>query len=235
MQGAVLNVLAPSFSRLDAAACERVVKLTRDWQRYRVPAWEAIEQQQWQAIAIYRNMYQGVMPQTDQKTGTNRVYLLRLLNLRRAAHMASAACETAAKEWKKPVLQRTPEPEFHDFFLSFGYWKFAQSLSAVVETRVRLAGASAGVRAFHLAHKRYPSSLEEAGVGDLNVDPYTGGGFVYRVSDRGFLLYSVGPDGQDDNGHRAQNHGGKPGDITMRQSQSPSPAGSSLGEPVWTE
>lgn len=54
---------------------------------------------------------------------------------------------------------------------------------------------------YRTRHGSYPATLEETGLqeGMLN-DPFSGGSLVYRPSDRGILLYSVGRDRIDDGG-----------------------------------
>jgi len=56
------------------------------------------------------------------------------------------------------------------------------------------------LHAYQQAHGEYPESLEAFAGGDFTIDPYSNGGFVYRRSGDGFLLYSVGGNGADDAG-----------------------------------
>jgi hypothetical protein len=56
---------------------------------------------------------------------------------------------------------------------------------------------------FRLAHKRWPKSLDElrpAFLAQLPRDPYTGESLRYARRDDGVVIYSVGPDLQDDGG-----------------------------------
>lgn len=99
-------------------------------------------------------------------------------------------------------------------------------------TTIRLLGCAAAVRAYRLRHGSYPATLTEAGVADLNRDPFTGGAFVYKATEEGFLLYSVGEDGVDDGGKRVAEQLSGRGDVALipfyrRQTDT------EQGEPVW--
>jgi hypothetical protein len=59
------------------------------------------------------------------------------------------------------------------------------------------------VRAYEARHDRLPadlSTLAELTDEDLPVDACSGEPYHYEVTDGGFVLYSVGPDLQDDRG-----------------------------------
>ncbi|WP_169974784.1 hypothetical protein [Tautonia rosea] len=72
-------------------------------------------------------------------------------------------------------------------------------------TMARLLAIDLAIRGFEARHNAPPDRLDQL-VPDffekLPTDPFTGGPFVYRASEAapGFVLYSVGPDGQDDGG-----------------------------------
>ena len=61
---------------------------------------------------------------------------------------------------------------------------------------------------------RYPATLDELVKADylkkLPIDPYSDGPFVYRKTDSGFLLYSVGMNLKDDGGQLGLTEQGKP-------------------------
>jgi hypothetical protein len=81
---------------------------------------------------------------------------------------------------------------------------FSQAGSAVVReraTRVCTAGLAA-VLAYKARHGRYPKTLAEAGVTDL--DPFDGKPLKLRIDGDGCRVYSVGPDGMDDGGVRRE-------------------------------
>jgi hypothetical protein len=70
----------------------------------------------------------------------------------------------------------------------------------------RLLMTEAALRLFHSEHGRWPASLIEL-VPDLlskvPTDPFSGQPLVYRCTEDGYLLYSVGGNGVDDGGQRA--------------------------------
>ena len=85
----------------------------------------------------------------------------------------------------------------------------------VAEHRAGLKLARLGVQACrqHLRTGRYPASLDGFGaLPEETTDPFTGQPFHYRVTDRGFVIYSTGPDGRDDGGVPL-NAEGTPADI----------------------
>ena len=70
-------------------------------------------------------------------------------------------------------------------------------------TQFRLLATELAARAFHLDHGRYPESLEELVPELLAIvprDPFGSSNLVYRVNEKTFSLYSIGPDGKDDGG-----------------------------------
>jgi hypothetical protein len=59
------------------------------------------------------------------------------------------------------------------------------------------------IRLFQLDNDRLPSSLDELVPNYLPAvpqDPFANGPLIYRLSDEGYVLYSVGRNGQDDGG-----------------------------------
>ncbi len=66
---------------------------------------------------------------------------------------------------------------------------------------VKLLGVLSAVRLYKHRTGRYPERLEDLHLGEMIIDPYTGKPFVYRVDPvKGFQLYSLGPNKQDDGG-----------------------------------
>ena len=74
------------------------------------------------------------------------------------------------------------------------------------ETQNRLLLVALALHAFRLEQGHYPTTLAELTrtyVQKLPEDPFAKKGtFRYRLSDSRYILYSVGPDGSDDNGTR---------------------------------
>ncbi|MDD3925497.1 MAG: hypothetical protein PHT33_02445, partial [bacterium] len=59
------------------------------------------------------------------------------------------------------------------------------------------------LKAFKAGKGEYPGALKDLSASKsthLPVDPFTGTSFIYRKSGQGFILYSRGPDGDDDGG-----------------------------------
>jgi hypothetical protein len=62
-----------------------------------------------------------------------------------------------------------------------------------------------GLREYTDVHGSWPGRLEDLGdlvSAETLVDPMNGEAFVYKLSDDGFVLYSKGPNGIDENGER---------------------------------
>jgi hypothetical protein len=75
-------------------------------------------------------------------------------------------------------------------------------------SRMRILIVELGVRAFRQKHGRLPTNLEElvpAFLPGIPQDPYGAGAIKYRVTDDGYVIYSVGYDADDDGGRKVQN------------------------------
>jgi hypothetical protein len=78
--------------------------------------------------------------------------------------------------------------------------KFRFDLLSAWLTAARLGIAG---RIHFLRHGAYPASLAELDrdiLGEMPVDPYTGRALVYKAGQTGFSIYSVGPNGRDEEG-----------------------------------
>jgi hypothetical protein len=67
-----------------------------------------------------------------------------------------------------------------------------------------------GLRRYRDLHGSWPERLDELGdsvSAEMLVDPMNGHSFVYKVSDDGFVLYSKGPNGIDENGEWGGDNG----------------------------
>ncbi len=56
---------------------------------------------------------------------------------------------------------------------------------------------------YHADHGRYPKELSDLApkyLAEIPQDIFSGKPLIYRLTDKGYLLYSVGPNGQDDGG-----------------------------------
>lgn len=112
------------------------------------------------------------------------------------------------------IMECTPAWHFPEL-AEFRRWANIESLDMAMAARRGDYSSAAAVRAYRLRHGFYPATLNEAGAADLNKDPFTGGGFVYKPGKQGFLMYSMGRDGKDDGGWRASERYDGRGDITL--------------------
>jgi len=74
---------------------------------------------------------------------------------------------------------------------------------ATLQANTRLAATAFAVERFRLAKGRLPNSLAELAPQFLDAiptDPFDGQSLRYRLLARGYIIYSVGADGQDDGG-----------------------------------
>lgn len=88
------------------------------------------------------------------------------------------------------------------------------------QLRISLLRTELALRRYFLDHQEYPDSLSKlvpAYIEHIPRDPYAEQNLTYRQSDEKFLLYSVGRDGQDDEGRLADgSYFYEPGDIPSR-------------------
>ncbi len=91
-----------------------------------------------------------------------------------------------------------------------------------VQTKRRLLMADLAVGRYHERHGSYPERLADLVPEFLEKppeDPFGRGLLRYRRSESGFLLYSVGPDGDDDGGKPARKVSrGSDGDLNLQSS-----------------
>jgi hypothetical protein len=80
------------------------------------------------------------------------------------------------------------------------------------QTQLNLIAGVLGLQVYHQGMGAYPESLEDLGRIDWPVpqDPFGVGALVYRPQGEGFMLYSIGPDGVDDEGKPSWKWGSHP-------------------------
>ena len=69
--------------------------------------------------------------------------------------------------------------------------------------QLRCAATAAAVERYRLAAGKFPDQLSEIVpefIPEIPTDPFTGARLLYNLTDDGCIVYSVGPDGKDDNG-----------------------------------
>jgi len=84
-----------------------------------------------------------------------------------------------------------------------------QALTQIVEknaghdAQIAVARVGLGLKMFKRGHAAYPETpgkLVPEFLDAVPLDPFTGKALIYRKAEAGFVLYSLGPDLQDDNG-----------------------------------
>lgn len=144
----------------------------------------------------------------------SREALLRLAELARLPHYQAAPAiealfQTAAGAGASPVA-RILLPALSRFFQKTAEF---QALARVTRLGLRL-------RQFRSAGRAYPSSLEAldlTGVApETLMDPFTGERLRYRPEEAGFVLYSLGPDREDNAGAPRQGDARSGYDIVWR-------------------
>jgi len=71
------------------------------------------------------------------------------------------------------------------------------------DAAVDVARVGLGLKLFKQKNGAYPDTLDKLApefLENIPVDPFTGKALIYRKADAGFMLYSLGPNQQDDNG-----------------------------------
>lgn len=242
MQRAVLTQMTEAISQLPAPACDQLTQIVREWSQRRVPMTHAIATERGKYLSFLHDLYAGkvAFQRWSPELRLAIRWHPRLLNLRRAAAEGNSFFQQAERESLKPASQRRPldRPRHRISTLLLPAIDWAVYNPPYTETRILLLGCTAGVRAYYLRNRRYPSSLQEAGVADLAADPLCGGMFVYQQKKHGFLLYSKGTDDKDDGGwrvsERADIHGR--GDLALilyPGQPRATRAQHDKGEPVW--
>lgn len=242
MQTFVNQQMVPLLPRLPARTCDRLVEAVREWDRKHVPPTQLLSSEREVFLSTLHDLYEGNYParRASAELGLAIRWGPRWLNLRRAAHEGETFFRQLEKEWRKPIVhqRRVPMPRHHVVQLLLSSYDVFSSYNAYAEVRVRLLACAAAVRAYRLRHGSYPSSLQEAGVANLNKDPFTGGQFVYKPSKHGFLLYSVGGGGKDDGGWRVSEAAQmeNSGDVSLEPFMGRPPLvqrRDEKGEPMW--
>ncbi|MCW5935634.1 MAG: hypothetical protein KIT45_15240 [Fimbriimonadia bacterium] len=232
------NQMTQIVPKLNAAQCERLVKFLRQHLKNSTPPAEAMTFEKWMAIQFLIDFQKG---KYSESTSFQEVFsvdslspLMRYSNLRWAASEVENNYAKIVSELDKPANQQKlaihPVHPLNKILLvspdSIGY------AAAQRESHLRATACAAAVRSFKLKTGRYPKTLQEAGVQDLNVDPYTGGEFVYKVDpSKGFLIYSLGADGVDDGGRLAKSRDEK-GDVSYRSPRR-NKDGTYADDPIW--
>lgn len=249
----VIEPVAQQLPRLDRTALGQVVNTCRRYERERVPLVGSVRVERYWGLSTIKQLYEGryhAAP-SDESGLQDVAILMRMPFLRNAIYtsgvkeydryMKQVIAESEKHHWqRKPI----PEPEARGLggilvnILAPVFSQVAEH-EAMEQTQMRLLGCAAAIRLHKLRTGRYPARLEELGLGEMIVDPFTGQPFRYKTDPRkGFLLYSVGANRRDEDGRRATARDIRRGDVGVipyrpRRDSGSSPQKIPLGAPVW--
>ena len=204
---------------------EAIVMLARDAEQRRTPLRTALTHEYYLGLAFHRDLAQGKLklqhlerdwgfnsldpPTLDAlllRSGIGAPFVVKP-SLREYQHYY----DQLFAELEKPPWERKPVPINPKRFLNQllfpvfdGATKREQSSTAII----RLLGCYAAVKRYRQQRGAYPPSLEalRPELGEMIIDPFTGKPFMYRTHPkRGFQLYSVGENLNDDGGRLSAN------------------------------
>jgi len=130
--------------------------------------------------------------------------------------------KNAVDEWDRSLFPRGAQFVVYKHIISSIF------LPALASSCKQQAQYIANLESFKLAltlkiykqkHGNYPDMLAAISpeiIPELSLDPFTGKDYIYRKEGRGFILYSVGPNGKDDNGIYDQKQSQKFDDIAWK-------------------
>jgi hypothetical protein len=131
----------------------------------------------------------------------------------RSTHPSYLRCMTAFVEIaRRPMHEQAAafkqfEAEYQDapVFVKLLVPALVKSGQSFVRNQaiLRCAVTAVAVERYRLAQKRWPESLDELRASlsrELSLDPYDGASLRYRRFKDGVLIYSIGPDGKDNDG-----------------------------------
>jgi len=134
------------------------------------------------------------------------VYLEELTKLLASSTLADWESRAAIEQQRKSLRSGVAAIDFGRDVISFGIasrWGEGHTAWLRVKTRLRCAAIALAVERFRLANNRWPeklSDLSPAMLSEIPVDPFNGEPLRYaRVKD-GVVVYSVGPDGENNSG-----------------------------------
>jgi hypothetical protein len=145
-------------------------------------------------------------------------YLKRMeVGIREASRpYREAAAAVEGMDWL-PVTYVPPPAVVTQMLIPVFDRSFASRDRAIAQ--LRLAEVALLLKAHRAESGRYPESLAELGESagrELPADPFSGKPLVYEREGDGFLLYSLGPNLEDDGGVAAERRVLEEGDIVMR-------------------
>jgi hypothetical protein len=242
--------LAQHLATLDPAALERLVGICRRYERERVPFVGGLRVERYFWLSVFQQLYDGTLRIDEDTFGSKPPLSIRVPFIRKLVYPAALK---GYDDYMKQVIAETQKPPWRRHPVnppkSWSARLFVDMLSsepkqawhneAMEMAQIRLLGCAAAIRLHQLRTGRYPARLEELNLGTMAIDPFTGQMFRYKTDPRkGFLLYSVGADRQDDGGWRAPVGQTSRGDLSLipyrpRRSATSSSQAAPLGEPAW--
>lgn len=235
--------LGDYLQEFSAQECGRIVEITREWLQTRFPLVSTLEYEKHYGISIYRKLHSGEITIEDllpDDKSPSKFQLARLFNLRAGAREYAEYMSQLSSEYQKPYGQHRQIPLPQHIVNQIIVPVFEQAYSNYLRSEAisRLIGCAAAVRAYKLRHGRYPKTLAEAGVQDLNYDPYSGEDFIYKTDpSKGFLIYSVFFNGVDNGGKRPHANRDIPNTdlspVYYRDPSGRSPDTAPPGPPAW--
>lgn len=138
-----------------------------------------------------------------------RVQKLREYSKRSDSQPKSLWDEGKTAAWRLTKTDFGMSQSIGQIMVSMASPALEQACIAEVRTRIRqeLIAIGFALAKYRSLNQQYPTELELLIPNQLSLlprDPWTGAGYVYRVTEDGYLLYSIGANEKDDGGHSGQ-------------------------------
>lgn len=208
----VLRTYARYLTQLSANDCDRLLEVVRSMRRLPDPARLALEAERRHvasrisslrrdasALRAYLAQPEGAaeLPDLPDQRAVDAFVnqVLTEINLAFSQRIA----EAARPRWQRREMP--PEESGRTVGSAFVAVLLEPLAAAMTRfdwarTELQLLGVHAAIRRYAWEHQRLPSSLEELGLGEMMVDPFTGKPLVYRVTgQQTYEVYSVGTEG----------------------------------------
>ncbi|MCW3100053.1 MAG: hypothetical protein JWL77_5671 [Chthonomonadaceae bacterium] len=201
---------------LNAAQTRAVMARLTDIMARHVPFTDTIQEEKWTGQAYWLEIVNGTLKTTPTKgvvlsseenpPSESMIYLFR--SKQRLIDDFTTYMDRSIAIARQPYIFRKPPPPPTDII------GISQLMTSVVpgarikdvagETQNGLLLVTLALHAFRLEHGHYPKALEElmpSSLPKLPDDPFAAQGtFQYKFQGKGYVLYSIGPDGKDDGG-----------------------------------
>jgi len=221
-----------------------VLQAVQQFESNRIPLMKAFEHERLLAEANYYRLHRATWREFKAVFNLQDESFLTVLRMRLSLRPAYREFQTLAEkplnELRKPLWERDvsalPLPQ-HPLNSEHIWFKDNSWINREAEdvAHLRLLGVLCAVRLHKHRTGNYPRTLDELGLGEMVIDPYTGKPFVYRVDPlKGFQLYSVGSNRVDDGGRilKRRHFNQDLGDIAPYIS-GPGISSEPLSAPVW--